>query len=674
MAQFQTVTISDTGYLKLPKGTTAQRPGSPAAGSVRFNTTTQTAEYYTGSGYTDMGNNWEEENHATGGDWVSHVGQYKIHHFTTVGSSTFVANFTGTVEVLVVAGGGGGGGNYGAGGGGGGGGVVHHIAKAVVAGTSYTVTVGAGGAGGTPTEGRAGDSLSHGQRGGNSVFSDITAIGGGGGNASFYVASSLKDGGSGGGGGDFYTGYDGAGNAASPGSGTQADSGGGTGYGNPGGSRRSDGDNGGDGTHAVPHEGGGGGGAGSAGGNGASDRAGRGGDGKAFNITGEMVYYAGGGGGGYYGSQSPADSLITRSTKSNSPIAWGDNSPTPTYQTMAYQDFPLGMAGGLGGGGNGASAYYGVFATSGYPNSGGGGGGGSSNNPNGNSVDQNFSNNAGAGASGIVIVKYKTKRTAIVQTFTEYGTTAWTAPTGVTKVEVLAVGGGGGGGAWVGGGGGGGGYLYRASWPVTPGTSYTVTVGAGGNREVNPGSYTGMPAASNGGNSVFDTLTAVGGGYGGSWTFAAQAGGSGGGQGYNQAAASGTDGQGFPGGTARADSTNGYPSGGGGGAGGPGGSWTTQQSGNGGIGRGSAITGTWRFYGGGGGGGIHGSSSNARPGRGGFGGGGNGHGPSGSNPGAQDGQPNTGGGGGASGNPGGSVSYGGRGGSGIVVIKYYPST
>tara|TARA_B100000424_G_scaffold69361_1_gene51512 strand:- start:344 stop:964 length:621 start_codon:yes stop_codon:yes gene_type:complete len=41
-----------TSALRLPVGTTAQRPGSPAAGDIRFNSTTTEAEIYNGSIFT----------------------------------------------------------------------------------------------------------------------------------------------------------------------------------------------------------------------------------------------------------------------------------------------------------------------------------------------------------------------------------------------------------------------------------------------------------------------------------------------------------------------------------------------------------------------------------------------------------------------------------------------
>lgn len=261
--------------------------------------------------------------------------------------------------------------------------------------------------------------------------------------------------------------------------------------------------------------------------------------------------------------------------------------------------------------------------------------------------------------------------------FTSVGTTSWTCPAGVYSVEVLVVAGGGGGGAWVGGGGGGGGVIYRPAFSVTPGTTYTVTVGAGGDGEFNPGGYGGMPRATNGGNSVFGSLTAIGGGRGGSWSpYPPTSGGSGGGAGHGTGAA-GTPGQGFAGGNGRGDSPNGYPTGGGGGAGGPGESWEPPsathpngRSGSGGPGVFYSISGQERAYGGGGGGGLHGSSSDGDIGVGGSGVGGEGRLANLARDSRQNGLPNTGGGGGGGGRNGGETSYGGNGGSGVVYIRY----
>ena len=67
-----------------------------------------------------------------------------------------------------------------------------------------------------------------------------------------------------------------------------------------------------------------------------------------------------------------------------------------------------------------------------------------------------------------------------------------------TVVDYLVVAGGGGGGPTYGGGGGAGGYRTASGHPVTTGTSYSITVGAGG-----PGNANGSP-------SVFDTITSLG--------------------------------------------------------------------------------------------------------------------------------------------------------------------
>ena len=63
------------------------------------------------------------------------------------------------------------------------------------------------------------------------------------------------------------------------------------------------------------------------------------------------------------------------------------------------------------------------------------------------------------------------------------GSGNFTVPTGVTAVEVIAVGGGGGGGGGadtVAGGGGAGGQVVRRNVNVTPGTTYGIAIGAGG--------------------------------------------------------------------------------------------------------------------------------------------------------------------------------------------------
>ena len=252
--------------------------------------------------------------------------------------------------------------------------------------------------------------------------------------------------------------------------------------------------------------------------------------------------------------------------------------------------------------------------------------------------------------------------TTTVDQFTTVGTTSWTAPSGVTKVEVLVVAGGAGGASRHGGGGGAGGLIHELSYPVTPGQSYTVTVGAGGSGAA-AGSGT---QGSNGGNSVFDSLTAIGGGYGSSaYLGTSSTGGSTGGTrgaGGTPPAGPSVPGQGHPGGTG--DNTGSYSNGGGGGgAGGPGfpGAASEPRSGQGGPGLLIDISGTPTWYASGGGAG--GSSEGATGGP----NGGNGYnGGTGGTAGAA----NTGSGGGAGGHTSSTNHPGGAGGSGVVIIKY----
>jgi hypothetical protein len=100
------------------------------------------------------------------------------------------------------------------------------------------------------------------------------------------------------------------------------------------------------------------------------------------------------------------------------------------------------------------------------------------------------------------------------------GSCTWTPPTGVTTVQVLAVGGGGGGGSEAGAGGGGGAQVYHSSVQVS--ASATITVGAGGSGgTVTTGGAdpTGLKRGTDGSSSSFidgtNTLTANGGKGGG---------------------------------------------------------------------------------------------------------------------------------------------------------------
>jgi hypothetical protein len=241
-------------------------------------------------------------------------------------------------------------------------------------------------------------------------------------------------------------------------------------------------------------------------------------------------------------------------------------------------------------------------------------------------------------------------------------------------VEVLVVAGGGGGGYLHGGGGGGaGGLIYNSAYQLTNAAAITVTVGAGGSG--------GNQLPTNGNNSVFGSLTAIGGGYGGSEagpTPGANGGSGGGGSGYStpQQGGTGTAGQGFDGGKGAfpdIDSTYGS-GGGGGGAGAPGtngkeGIDVSGSAGNGGNGQAYSISGNSTYYAGGGGGGYWGSNLSYY-GVGGLGGGGNGGAGTSTNLSPTAGAVNTGGGGGGSRGDGSQARPGAAGGSGIVIVRY----
>ena len=247
-----------------------------------------------------------------------------------------------------------------------------------------------------------------------------------------------------------------------------------------------------------------------------------------------------------------------------------------------------------------------------------------------------------------------------VHTFTSSGTFT---VTGNGPVEYLVIAGGGSGGAQHGGGGGAGGYRTASNFSVSDG-AYTVTVGAGGAPVA--GSANPNNGAS-GSNSVFGSITSLGGGWGQGWTTggtsAGGSGGSGGGASLNGGGGSGTSGQGYAGGSSNGSST--FPNGGGGGGGSASvgeNSTNLSRAGNGGSGTASSITGSSVTRAGGGGGGSH---SPHAIGTGGSGGGGNGGlGNSGV---GVDATVNTGSGGGGSGA---NTAISGAGGSGIVIVRY----
>ena len=255
-----------------------------------------------------------------------------------------------------------------------------------------------------------------------------------------------------------------------------------------------------------------------------------------------------------------------------------------------------------------------------------------------------------------------------IHTFNSSGT--FTNTIASLSVEYLVVAGGGGGGFDYGGGGGAGGLRTSVSGQtsgrntsaesaITLSTgNKTVTVGAGGG------------SGANGSNSVFDSggsaqTTSAGGGMGKGETNQGNggSGGCGGGGAYNSNGGSGIFGQGFDGGGGVGAPH--YTPGGGGGVGGNGGNASSSSAGAGGSGLANNITGSSVTRGGGGGGGFSSDQGNSR-GQGGSGGGG--AGASGAISGNA-GTTNLGGGGGGAGGSNDSA-VGGSGGSGVVIVRY----
>ena len=278
--------IGGTGAMKFPSGTTAQRPVSPVAGMVRFNTTILSPEWYD----------------SASGQWVQYnkTAPYQI-------------------QYIVVASGGGGGGtnNIASGGGGAGGYVAGSIYKST--GEVLTVTIGGGGAGGVGSA-NAG-SGSSGGIGSSSVFGALTALGGGGGSPRDGVSPmGATSGGSGGGAAE---------SGVSFGAGT-------IGQGN----------NGGTGGTATRYYGCGGGGASQAGFATSGTTSGNGGAGTADTWTGASRTLAGGGSGGRYGGSGGIGGAGGGGSANGG--AGTGNTGGGGAGTGSYQAYANGGAGGSG--------------------------------------------------------------------------------------------------------------------------------------------------------------------------------------------------------------------------------------------------------------------------------------------------------------------------------------
>ena len=276
-----------------------------------------------------------------------------------------------------------------------------------------------------------------------------------------------------------------------------------------------------------------------------------------------------------------------------------------------------------------------------------------------------------------------------VETNTDGVVLAKGSTSGTASVDYLVVAGGGGGaGNSSGGGGGGAGGLLTATADFAISTALDISVGVGGAGTTNE---TSGAVGVNGGDSIFSTITATGGGgakntgSGGSSSDGGSGGGASGGTSVGAGSANPT-GQGNNGGIGSNPSDIGGGGGGAGGVGQPGGNRSGSTDGQGGAAISNSITGTSLLYAGGGGGGVCDFTYNSTPataglgGAGVFGTGGNGgqSGDQGTDPYTADGGvgvTNTGGGGGGgSRSAGGTNANGGAGGSGVVILRTASTT
>jgi hypothetical protein len=628
---------------------------------------------------------------------------------------------TAVADVLVVAGGGGGGGTIG--GGGGAGGLIYKTNQAINPTSSYTIKVGDGGQGGNGWN----ISTTVGKPGYDSVYGTYTAVGGGGGYSYDYTTS--PNGGSGGGSAN-ESATGGTGNQPS-GYGNDGGSGGNTNFGGGGGGALSKGGpvisttNGGVGGVGMDlsyrygsnygHDGwfsGGGGGAVRYDGTRVPGVGGKGGGGDATAKTekaedGREHSGGGGGGGGYNGGAS--GSIIGGHGGSGIVLIgykYTAESPASISGLVGwYTAYSAELSSGS------VNKWNDLSGNENHVESGSFTGSVKRADPNDSSVTNrtgveldyfgnrtiaftygNFNSTLGhtnvesAAKAGVICAN--TSASEIPPhfgTFTMSGTVSgqttysWTPP-GDCVAEVLVVaGGGGGGGSPHASGGGGGGLILRPNVFVK-GKDNTVKVGDGGSGGTGmiTSPWTGQ-RGSYGKNSIFNDLTAVGGGGGGRYNNQIGLdGGSGGGSEYrstvagsgtqsSQSGDSGTYGYGNNGAVA----TTNYRSGGGGGAGGAG----ISNEGNGGIGKYIDFARNYGddgwFSGGGGGGvyydgGIYGGNTERT--QGGLGGGGTGGTQEGNDGNGENGQVHTGGGGGGAERS--QQGTGGNGGSGIVIVKF----
>jgi hypothetical protein len=95
-----TLHVSATDALRLPSGTTGQRPGSPANGDVRYNSTTSQIEGYAGGAFVNLsgGTTLADADSDTGVEVERSSDEDQI-HFSTAGSDRMHIRDDGQIEL-----------------------------------------------------------------------------------------------------------------------------------------------------------------------------------------------------------------------------------------------------------------------------------------------------------------------------------------------------------------------------------------------------------------------------------------------------------------------------------------------------------------------------------------------------------------------------------------------
>jgi hypothetical protein len=81
MATLKNTDVNDNGSINLPAGTTAQRPGSPQTGMIRYNTDLEYTEFYNGSEWLDVADCYPEARGGIVYDTVVGGVPYRVHKF-----------------------------------------------------------------------------------------------------------------------------------------------------------------------------------------------------------------------------------------------------------------------------------------------------------------------------------------------------------------------------------------------------------------------------------------------------------------------------------------------------------------------------------------------------------------------------------------------------------------